>query len=477
MHTNRPQAGLPKQNNMDPLHFDLITIGGGSAGYAAANAARELVERVAIIDTSKDLGGLCIRRGCMPSKTVIYSAEVLHHARHPGRFGLTIPRAEADMPAIRRRKQAMVDDFAEYRVKALQSDRFSLFRQKAHFIDPHTLELEDGTRLHGDKILISTGSVVSWPPVPGLDTSGALTSDEILDLDYLPESIIVLGGGIVACELAQYLNRVGSRVIQIQRSPRILKELPAGAAAVIEQAFRDEGIELYTGTSIQQVERLSDDTVSVRFQQGGETRTATAHSLFNALGRRPNTDSLHLEAAGVNLLPSGHIDCTPNMQTSVPHIYAAGDVAGPVEIVHVAINQGLAAVRHAFGEEPTPLRYDGTLTVLFTDPQVATAGLTPEELEKAGTPYLTASYPFDDHGKSILMEARYGYVQIQADPGSGRILGAVCVGKDAGELIHALNVAIGLQATVFDLLKIDWYHPTLSEIWEYPLEEIAEKIQ
>lgn len=461
---------------MKEHHYEFIVIGGGSAGYAAASYARKSVERVAIIDNSRDLGGLCIRRGCMPSKTVIYSAEVLHHARHPGKFGLDIPRADADMPAIRKRKQAMVDDFAEYRVKALESEHFTLYRLSARFVDPHTLELEDGTRIRGNHILISTGSVVNRPPVPGLDGSGALTSDDILDLDWLPKSFITLGGGIVACELAQYLRRMGAQVIQIQRSPRILKELPPEAAAVVEEAFRDEGIELYTDTAIEQIDSSADGRVRVRFRHNGKAVTVEADRLFNALGRRPNTDSLNLKAAGVRIRESGHIACDEHMRTATPHIYAAGDVAGPVEIVHVAIKQGITAARHALGQNPDPLSYDGILKVLFTDPQVATAGLTPKELETKGIPHITAQYPFDDHGKSILMEARYGFVQVQADPESGRILGAVCVGKDAGELIHALNVAIGLQATVFDLLKLEWYHPTLSEIWEYPLEEIAEKI-
>lgn len=462
---------------MTEAEFDFIVIGGGSAGYAAARTARNHVSRVAVLDDSEHLGGLCIRRGCMPSKTVIYSAEVLHHARHAEKFGLDIPEASADMPAIRRRKRAMVEDFAEGRVESLQSGNFSLFRQRGHFVDSHTLELDDGTHIRGKKFMIATGSVVQWPGIPGLGEVGAVTSDEILELDTLPESVAVLGGGVVACELAQYLNRLGARVTLIQRSDQVLKEFDTAAARTVEQAFRDEGMRVYTGTRLQRLEKHEDGKTCVVFDHGKELVTVSAELVFNALGRRPNTDGLNLEAAGVELASSGHIACNAFMQTSAPHIYAAGDVAGPEEIVHIAVKQGTRGALHAMGLAVEPMNYDFPLYVIFTDPQVALAGMSPGHLRERGIEHYTASYPFDDHGKSILMEAKYGYVKIMAEKSSGRIMGAECVGKDAGELIHALQVAIGVHATVFDLLKIDWYHPTLSEIWEYPLEEIADRIE
>ncbi len=458
-------------------HFDYIVIGGGSAGYSAARTAREYTDKVAIIDNSDELGGLCIRKGCMPSKTVIYSAEVLHHAQKADKFGLTIPGASVDMPALLQRKRTMVEDFAEYRVKSLESNTFTLFRNRAEFINETTLRLDDGTKLTADFFMISTGSAVNWPNINGLGPEQALTSDEILELDFLPESIIVLGGGIVASELAQYLNRIGTRVTMIQRSDRILKEFDSHASDVVEKAFRDEGIDLYTGTRLRRITHSESGSVCVDFDHGSEMITVEAGHLFNALGRHPNTSSLGLEAAGVKLRPSGHIQCNEFMQTSNPRIYAAGDVAGPDEIVHIAVKQGMVAAKHAYQQKVRALSYDFPLYVIFTDPQVAFSGMSEGHLRSRHIPSFSASYSFDDHGKSILMEANYGHVRVIAEMPTGRIMGAECVGKDAGELIHALNVAIGLKATVFDLLQIDWYHPTLSEIWEYPLEEIADRIK
>lgn len=458
-----------------PKHFDYIVIGGGSGGYAAARTAREVKDKVAIVDGAAELGGLCILRGCMPSKTLIYSAEVLHLAQKGKAFGLDIPTAKVDMPALHQRKLEVIKEFADYRREQLESDRFTLFRNTAHFIDEQTIELNDGTRLSADHYLIATGSVVSVPKVPGLAEAPFWTSDDILDLDHLPEKVIVLGGGIVACELAQFLRRIGSEVIQIQRSEHILKEMSPKAATVMEQAFREEGIQLHTGTSLKQV-RHADGQFTVIFEQDGQTHEVTAPHLLNALGRKPRTGPLNLAAAKVELKDSGHIRCDEMQQTSNPRVSAAGDVTGPHEIVHVAIMQGEIAAKHATGRKSDPINYDQLLGVVFTDPQIGSVGISEAEARKRGIEVITADYPFDDHGKSILMEAKQGYVKVIAAKATGVVLGAECVSKDAGELIHAMAVAVTLGATARDLLKVHWYHPTLAEIWSYPLEEIHDSI-
>lgn len=455
--------------------FDFLVLGGGSAGYAAARTAREFCDRVAIVDGSDPMGGLCILRGCMPSKTLIYSAEVLHLARQGAALGLRIPEATADMAAIQARKRHWIGDFAGYRQEQLQSDRFTLFRQCGRFVGPHEVELDDGSRIHADKIIVTTGSVVQTPPVPGLAETPFWTSDEVLELAERPESVIVLGGGIVACELGQFLARVGSRVVQIQRSPHILKEAGKKAGEVVEEAFRADGIELWTDTSIEKVEQIGRG-VKVSFgHRGGRIEREAAH-LFNALGRRPNTERLNLGAAGVETGPTGNIVHDGFQRTSHPDIYTAGDCSGPVEIVHVAVRQGEVAARHALGQPCEPMNYDALMVGIFTDPQVAWVGLREDQARERGCDVLAADYPFDDHGKSLLMEAPRGYVKLVAACDSGRLLGAECVGKDATELIHAFTVPVALGLKVGDCLKADWYHPTLSEIWSYPLEEIAEAL-
>lgn len=457
--------------------FDFIAIGGGSAGFNAARIAAGLGLRTAVVDGARELGGLCILRGCMPSKTLLYMAEILHLAGKAKAFGLRIPSAKADMKAMQTRKRRIIADFASYREKALHSGKFKLFHNHARFLDPHTVELGDGRKLRARHFLIGTGSKVSVPPVPGLKETPFWTSDDVLDLDFVPKSVIVLGGGIVACELAQFLVRIGTKVTLVQRSQHILRDHSDEASSVVQKALVDDGIELFAGTRIRGVAR-ADKGVKVTFEHDGKTVTRTAAHLFNALGREPNTASLNLAAAGVRTRANGQIVINRWQQTSAPHIYAAGDCSGPHEIVHVAIQQAELAARHAAGIKGLkPVDYSLLLNVVFTDPQLATIGLLERELDERGTPYLTASYPFNDHGKSILMEANYGYVKVIAEPKRGRILGAEIAGKDAGELIHAFTGPLALKATVFDLLRAPWYHPTLAEIVTYPLEEIADKIK
>jgi pyruvate/2-oxoglutarate dehydrogenase complex dihydrolipoamide dehydrogenase (E3) component len=457
--------------------YDLVVIGGGSAGFNAARVAASLGKRVAVVDGARKLGGLCILRGCMPSKTLIYSAEVLHLAQKGGDFGLRVSRASADMSAVHARKRRIIGEFARHRVRQLETGNFDLVRGMAHFVDPHTVELGGGKRISAKYFLISTGSKVGVPPIPGLATARCWTSDDALELDFVPRSVIILGGGIVACELAQFLRRIGSRVCVIQRSSNILRTHSKASSLVIRQAFEDEGIEVITGTRILGV-RSNKNRVSVSFRHKGKSILRSSAYLLNALGREPATSGLSLEAAGIRTAPNGRILTNLWQQTSAPHIYAAGDCCGPHEIVHIAIQQAELAARHAARAKGLrPISDSMLLSVVFTDPQLATIGWREQDLSEGRIKYASASYPFNDHGKSILMNATYGYVKIFAEIGSGRILGAEIVGKDAGELIHCFTTPLSMRATVHDMLHAPWYHPTLSEILTYPLEELALKTQ
>jgi pyruvate/2-oxoglutarate dehydrogenase complex dihydrolipoamide dehydrogenase (E3) component len=455
--------------------FDLIVLGGGSAGFNAAHAAVALGQKVAVVDGARELGGLCILKGCMPSKTLIYSTDVLHRAQQGAKFGLRIPTAAVDPQALHARKVRIIGEFAASRRGQLKQGGFKLIRRRAHFLDARTVGLDNGRRLRGRHILIATGSQVSVPPVPGLREAEFWTSDDVLDLAFIPRSVIVLGGGIVACELAQFLRRAGARVVLVQRGPTLLREQSEAAARVVESAFVDEGIELFTGTKIEGIAQDGRGT-TVRFRHRGRTVIRRADHLLNALGREPATAGLGLAAAGVTLKPDGRIATNRWQQTRVPHIYAAGDCAGPHEIVHLAVQQGILAAQHAAGVRGLrPVDPRLLLGVVFTDPPVAAIGQSERALAAAGIPHLTASYPFNDHGKSILMEALYGYVKVIAEPTRGRILGAEIVGPDAGELIHCFSGPLAMRATVHDLLRAPWYHPTLAEIVTYPLEELAER--
>ena len=455
--------------------FDLIVIGGGSGGYAAARTAVAAGRRTAVVEGGAELGGLCILRGCMPTKALLYAAEVAHLARHAGTWGLATAPVQFDWSAVQARKDRLIAEFADFRAKQLSDGRFTLVRDRARFRDPHTIELSAGRTLTAAQFVIGTGSVVSPPPLPALVDAGYLTSDEALALPRLPRSLIVLGGGAVAVEFAQLFARFGVTVTLVQRSAHILRDFDADAATVVEGVFRREGLQVFTNTRLTGAGRGAGGKF-VEFEQAGQPVRVEAEEILLAMGRSPNTAGLGLEQAGVRT-EHGRIVTDPRMITSAAHIGAAGDCTGPHEIVHIAIQQGETAVQNLVGAGAARrMDYRLLTSVVFTDPQVGVVGLTEKAALAQGVSYVTASYPFNDHGKSLIMEALDGFVKLLADSRTGEILGGACVGPLGGELIHEIVAAMQGRLTVQTLAAMPHYHPTLAEIWTYPAEELAEKV-
>ena len=477
---------------MQKFDYEVAVLGGGSAGYAAARTAAGAGLKTAVIEGGNEVGGLCILRGCMPTKALLYAAEVMHLARHTGTWGIRAEKASFDFAKVMARKDALIKDFADYRRHQLAGGKFKFIRANAEFVDSHTVELKPvGVRagrpagpdarqripakISAAHFIIASGSAIAPPPLPQLREVGGLTSDEALALKRLPESLIVLGGGPIACEFAQFFARFGVKVTLIQRSGHILRELDTDAGIELEKVFRREGIQVFTGTRLVEARRKGK-LKTVSFEHDRKTVSVSAEEILFALGRVPNTASLDLAKAGV-ATDGGRIVANDLMETSAPHIYAAGDCAGPHEIVHLAVQQGeIAAYNIAHAGAPRRMDYRLLIAVVFTEPQVAFVGLTEKEAKARGISYLAASYPFNDHGKSLIMEAKDGFVKLLAQPKSGKILGGACVGPMGGELIHEIVAAMAKRMTVHELAMMPHYHPTLAEIWTYPAEELADQI-
>ncbi len=460
---------------MGDYDFDIAVIGGGSAGYATARTTATAGHRTVVIESGEELGGLCILRGCMPTKALLHAADVRFQAGRSQLWGLEPGAIDFDFQAVMRRKTAMVEAFASYRRGQLQDGRFELIRGLAKFRDPYTLELDNGQTVTAGHFMISTGSRVANLPLPGLSKIGCMTSNDALQLESLPKSIIVLGGGAVALEFAQFFARFDVEVTVLQRSTHILKAFDNDVAGEVEAAFGNEGITIHTGCSLIDA-RQGDKEKVIMYEHDGAQHEVRAEAVFHGLGRSPNTGSLALENAGVET-EHDRILCDAHMRTSATHIYAGGDCTGPHEIVHIAIQQGEIAAHNIL--HPTELHsmdYRMLISIVFTDPQAATVGLTEKTAKAQDIPYLSASYPFNDHGKSIIMEAMYGFVKLLCKPDTGEILGGACVGPIGGELIHEIVIAMAKRMTVDELAAIPHYHPTLAEIWTYPAEELAEEI-
>ncbi|HIN27533.1 TPA: NAD(P)/FAD-dependent oxidoreductase, partial [Candidatus Poribacteria bacterium] len=288
------------------------------------------------------------------------------------------------------------------------------------------------------------------------------------------ESMIVLGAGPVAVELAQFFCRIGTQTTLVQRSDYILSKGDEDLACPVETRFREEGMEVYTGTKLLRVEK-SRYGRTVFFSHEGKEKSATASTILQALGRKPNIDGLNLSAASVNV-NQGRIEVDQEMRTNVPHIFAVGDVNGLHEIVHIAIEQGEIAAHNVTQEDTRQFDERLKLSITFTDPPVASVGLSEKECQKLSILYLKATYPFDDHGKSLCLGETHGHVKLLCSPDSGEIIGAHVVGPEAGEMIHQMVTLMHFRGTVHDLVKLPHYHPTLSEIFTYPAEELAQML-
>ena len=457
-------------------HFDAVVIGAGSAGYAAARTLTAGGAKTAVLEGGREVGGLCILRGCMPTKALLHAAELRQAIRQAEDWGIITGEVRVDLAKLFARKDALIADFAGYRRQQLEGGKAEFIRADGRFVDPHTLALSDGRRLTADHFVIATGSVIApLPPVPGLAEASLLTSDDALKLTRFPESLLVLGGGAVAVEFAQFFRRFGTQVTIIQRGPHLLRDADEDVARELEKALRREGIAVHTGTKLLDVE-VVDGRKRVRFEQAGETITVEAEAIFHGLGRVPNTAGLGLAAAGVATV-GARIVADLRQRTSAAHTFAAGDCCGPHEIVHLAIQQAELAARNILHPAtPTEMDYRLLTTVVFTDPAVAQVGLTEKEARAQGCDFIAASYPFNDHGKSMILGAQEGFVKLLADRRTGELLGGACIGPQGGELIHELTAALAKRMTAAELAALPHYHPTLAEIWTYPAEELAEQV-
>ena len=464
------------------LEFDFVVIGGGSAGYAAASLCAREGLKTAVVEGGEEIGGLCILRGCMPSKALLATSARAAAVRKAAEFGVLADFKGVDPVAMQSRKRLLVADFAGYRSQQLQSGKFSFLRGNASFVDPNTLRVDllkgESTEVRASYFLIATGSTKFTPEIPGLLEAGPLDSDTFLSSETIPSSIVILGGGAIALEAATFYAGAGSRVTILQRSSRILKEAEPEASESIAAGMVKNGITIHTNVKIRRIHKMDNGAKSVEFETNEGPNTVVAEELMHAFGRVPATRHLGLEGANVSTTGPA-ISVQPTQQTTQPHIFAAGDVCSLLQVVHIAIAQAEVSARNILRlakGTTEPLEhtdYRLKLLAIFSEPGFASVGFTEQEAIQAGHDVLCSSYPFNDHGRSMVDGYLDGFVKLVACKNTREILGATVVGPHAAELIQEIVVAMHFRASAGDLAKIPHYHPTLSEIWTYPAEDLT----
>ncbi len=436
---------------MEP--YDLIVIGAGSAARDAANkASREYGARVALVEW-KRWGGSCPNIACKPTKAYLVAAELHRDLRTFGvKLGLPAAPERADLARIHAWKETLRKPQEKW-VEELRERGYDTHEGVATFVDPRTIRV-DGHELVGERILIATGSRTAVPPIPGLDELDWLDHVTALDLEQLPATLLVLGGGPVGLEFAQVFARFGSRVTLVQGAPRVSPRSDADATAQLEAAFEEEGIDVLTGTTVE------------RFEQGtavlSDGRTIDAERVLLASGRVPNVEELGLEAIGVRTHRAG-IEVNERLRTSVDGIWAAGDVTGLVQFTPIAQYQARIAVEDMFAPNGTVADYSVLPTAIFTDPELGAVGLTEHEARERGLDVATATHPLANVTRSQYVAERHGLYKLVYAPDTRRVLGIHVVSRGASDIVQGLSVALRLGLTVDDLARSHHVYPSWGE--------------
>lgn len=445
--------------------FDLTVIGSGPGGYVAAIRAAQLGLTTGVVEMAPRLGGTCLIWGCIPTKALLHAAETLETTRHAGKFGIKVAPGELDIPALHRYKDKVVTSNA----KGVEY----LFRKGGITVVPGRGRLAGAGRIEvaltggGQQTIetkftiVATGSVIRSLPGVAFDGKQIINSDHALGLTRIPASMVVLGAGAVGVEFASIYASFGSKVTIVELLPRLIPIEDAALGAELEKAFKRRGIAVHTGTTVEKVVS-GKDKVSITASKDGKPVELEAEVLLVAVGRRPLTEDLGLEALGVKL-DRGFVEVDAMMRSAAPGVYAIGDVLKTQALAHVASHEGIVAVEDMAGLHPHPVDYDKIPSCTYCDPEVASVGLTEEEARKRGHDVVVGQFPFSALGRAKILEDTRGFVKIVAEKAYDEVLGVHIIGPHATELISEAVAALNLEATAASLFQAVHAHPTLAE--------------
>jgi mercuric reductase len=444
-------------------NHDVIILGSGSTAFAAALRAQSLGANVLMVEKSV-LGGTCVNWGCIPSKTLIHAAQFYNGAELGARIGLGTSGGEIDCAVLNAHKDGVVKQLRQTRYLDILSGvpGLTLLKGTGRFLAPHTLEVGD-TIIRSDKFLIATGGVPRIIEFPGLHDVDYLTSRSALLLKQFPKSLVIIGGGVIALELGQMYQRLGTRVTILEHGPRVLPGLEAEPALELQQALSGEGMEIVLDVSVCSVRKDAGRTV-VDVELAGRRQEFAAERLLLAVGTAPASAGIGLEKAGVAVDASGFITVDERMRTNVPGIWAAGDVIGGMMIATVGAREGIVAADDMLNPGcGCRMDYLSAPMTIFTDPEIGTVGYTEEGARQAGFAVVTSILPLEAIPKARVMGATAGVIKMVADRETGRLLGVHLASPHGAELINEAALALRLRATVEDLANTLHVYPSLGE--------------
>ena len=446
--------------------FDVIIIGGGPAGYEAAMEAAKKGMKTALVE-ARQLGGTCLNRGCIPTKTILHSTELYAELQKCEEIGIHAADVSCNMEAIQTRKEAVLEQLRSGIQSLMKKNKVSVFQGLGAILDAgHVqvsgLEADETAVLETSKILIATGSVPTVPPIPGAELANVLTSDEMLDKKDVYPRLTIIGGGVIGMEFAAIYSQLGCRVTVVEFLDRILANMDKEFAQSLKMILKKRDVDIITGARVKEIVQGENGSLICRYVEKETQKEVESDGILVAAGRRVNTEGLFGEGFCLELDGRGRICIDEHGQTSVPGVYAAGDVTGGTMLAHAATAQAINAIHHMAGEEPL---FDMNVIpgCVYTSPEIASVGITADDARKAGMSVITKKYPMSANGKSLLSGQERGFVKIVADAESHKLLGAQMMCARATDMISQFATAIVNGLTVEQMAAVIYPHPTFSE--------------
>ena len=465
--------------------FDLVVIGAGPGGYEAAVEGVQKGMKVALVE-NRELGGTCLNRGCIPAKTILHTAELYHELQSGPSIGLTAREPVIDMEMVQKRKDEVLEQLRKGIASLMKTNRISVFYGTGTILDREHVKValsgektgekaeeqpdgqkQDQVVLETGHILIATGSVPACPPIPGSSLPGVVTSDGLLDKKDLFEHLIIIGGGVIGMEFASVYSSLGHGVTVIEALDRILPTMDKEIAQNLKMIMKKRNVDIHTGAKVEEILRTEDGAGLIcRYVEKDKPCEARADGILIAAGRRAYTGGLITDESSQEVkdmaMERGRIVTDETYETSVPGIYAIGDVTGGIQLAHAATAQGRNAVAHMAGEN-MGIRTDIVPSCVYTNPEIGCVGISADEAKARGIEAVTKKYIMSANGKSILSQQERGFIKVVADSDSHRILGAQMMCARATDMISQFAVAIANELTLEDMAKVIFPHPTFSE--------------
>lgn len=450
----------------DTQRFDLTVIGSGPGGYVCAIRAAQLGLSVAVVEKDALPGGTCLHWGCIPTKALLHSAEVLDTARHAATFGVRVSDIELDMEAVHRHREKTVLSNAKGVQFLFKKNSITMLSGYGRLAGPGRVQVTpegaDAYEIESGAIVLATGSSVRG--LPGLEFDGerVISSDHALGLERVPKSLVVLGAGAVGVEFASIYRSFGAEVTVVEMLPGLVPIEDADLGKELERAFRKRGIAVSTGTAVESID-VTDDGVHITARKDDETVAFDAATLLVAIGRAPRTTDVGLAGTGVRVDDRGFVEVDAMMRTGEPGVYAIGDIVATPALAHVGSHEGVVAAEHAAGGAPHPLDYDKIPSCTYCSPEVASIGLSEQAARDRGYDVAVGKFPFSAIAKAKIVDDARGFVKIVTEKRYDEVLGVHIVGPHATELISEATAALNLEATAESLFHAVHAHPTLAE--------------